>query len=283
MSGYKNFAVVGAGSTGSFIIRQLLKDKSAGIVDNVVVLTREGSKTTVDGDAKLIPVDYSNKVSVKNALVGVDVVISTLASTVLHLQVGLAEAAKEAGAKLFVPSEFGAQTEGETEGFLGFKASIQTQLKAVGLPYTLFYTGGFADFIWTSYFGLDIKSGKATIGGEGKKQNVFTSRVDIARYVSYILTHLPAEQLNYRSFTLVGDTKSFNEVFREYEAKTGKKLEVTNVPVSELDTRLAANPRDIFAILHKAWSTGPEPKKENDNHLYPGWNPSSLLDNIPVA
>ncbi|KAI0300695.1 NAD-binding protein [Multifurca ochricompacta] len=283
MSGYKNFAVVGAGTTGSFIIRQLLKDKSAGIVNSVVVLTREGSKTTVDGDAKLIPVDYSNKESIKKALIGVDVVISTIASSVLHLQAGIADAAKEAGVKLFVPSEFGGQTEGATEGFFGAKANIQTQLKGLGLPYTLFYTGGFADFLWKPAFGLDVTSGKVTVGGDGNTQNSYTSRDDIARYVSYILTQLPAEQLNNRSFTMVGDIKSFNEIFKEYEAKTGKKLEVTYVPVSELDARLATNPGDGFAFLHKLWTSGPAPQKENDNHLYPDWNPSSLLDNLPVA
>ena len=43
MSGYKNFAVVGAGEIGSFIIRQLLTEKAAGTVDNVAVLTRQAS------------------------------------------------------------------------------------------------------------------------------------------------------------------------------------------------------------------------------------------------
>ena len=43
MSGYKNFAVVGAGEIGSFIIRQLLMDKAAGTINNVVVLTRQAS------------------------------------------------------------------------------------------------------------------------------------------------------------------------------------------------------------------------------------------------
>jgi pyrroline-5-carboxylate reductase len=43
MSGYKNFAIVGAGTIGSFIIRQFLKDKAAGTVDKVVVLTRQVS------------------------------------------------------------------------------------------------------------------------------------------------------------------------------------------------------------------------------------------------
>jgi uncharacterized NAD(P)/FAD-binding protein YdhS len=41
MSGYKNFAIVGTGMTGSFIVRQLLKYKATGTVNEVVVLTRE--------------------------------------------------------------------------------------------------------------------------------------------------------------------------------------------------------------------------------------------------
>jgi pyrroline-5-carboxylate reductase len=41
MSGYTNFAVIGAGNFGNFVIQQLLKDKAAGTVEEVVVLTRQ--------------------------------------------------------------------------------------------------------------------------------------------------------------------------------------------------------------------------------------------------
>jgi saccharopine dehydrogenase-like NADP-dependent oxidoreductase len=41
MSGYKNFAVIGAGIIGNYIVQQLLKDKAAEIVNEVVVLTRQ--------------------------------------------------------------------------------------------------------------------------------------------------------------------------------------------------------------------------------------------------
>jgi pyrroline-5-carboxylate reductase len=41
MSGYTKFAVVGAGCIGSYIIQQLLKVKAAGIVNEVIVLTRQ--------------------------------------------------------------------------------------------------------------------------------------------------------------------------------------------------------------------------------------------------
>ncbi len=99
----------------------------------------------------MIPVDYSDKESIKSALAGIDVVISTIASVALGLQAGIAEAAKEVGVKLFIPSEFGGPTEGATEGLFGAKASVQDQLKAVGIPYALFYTGAYADIIWAPY------------------------------------------------------------------------------------------------------------------------------------
>ncbi|KAI9466589.1 NAD-P-binding protein [Lactarius psammicola] len=282
MSGYKNFAIVGAGTFGSFVVRQFLKDKAAGTVNEVVVLTRQGSKTTIEGDAKVVAVDYSNKEAIKSALTGVDVVICTISSTVLDLQAGIAAAAKEAGVKLFVPSEFGNVSEGETQGMFGEKAVLQSQLKALGIPWAIFYTGPFADFIWSPFTDLDVQSGKVTIGGDGNKQISFTSRADIARYISYVLTHLPAEQLNNRSFMIAGDNKSFNEIFKGFEAKTGKKVEVTYLPISEFDARLAANPNDFRPLLHKFFATaGPFPK--TDNHLYPDWNPSPVLDNVPVS
>ncbi|KAF8490915.1 NAD-P-binding protein [Russula emetica] len=282
MSGYTNFAVAGAGNIGSYIVQQLLRDKAAGILKEVVVLSRQGSKNTIQGDAKVIEVDYSNDASIKHALTGVDVVISTVPTAAFNVQWKVAAAAKEVGVKLFVPSEFGGISEGASEGIQVEKANVQAQLKDLGLPYTAFYTGAFADEIWVPFLDLDLTSGKVSIGGDGNKPFPFTSRTDIARYVSYVLTRLPSEQLKNRSFTMAGDSKSFNEVFKAYEEKTGKKLEVTYIPISELDARIAANPHDFPSLLHKLLATnGPFPR--TDNHLYPDWNPSPVFDNLPIG
>jgi len=185
----------------------------------------KGSKTTIQGDAKLIQVDYSNGGSVRHALSGVEVVISTISGEALDVQGKIAAAAKEVDVQLFVPSDFGGITEGATEGLFGAKANIQSQLKILGIPYAVFYTGPFADYIWSSYvipalfpfytiyhivgrfLDLDVANGKVSVGGDGSKQISFTSRPDIARYVSYVLTHLPPEQLKNRAFTISGDNK----------------------------------------------------------------------------
>ena len=41
MSGYTKFAVIGAGRIGSCIVQELLKEKAAGIVKEVTILTRQ--------------------------------------------------------------------------------------------------------------------------------------------------------------------------------------------------------------------------------------------------
>ena len=99
----------------------------------------------------MIRIDYSNEASIKHALTGVDVVISTVPVWAFKVQWKIAVAAKEVGVKLFVPSEFGGISEGKSEGIDAGKANVQVQLKALGLPYTSFYTGAFADQIWVSY------------------------------------------------------------------------------------------------------------------------------------
>ena len=40
MSGYKNLAIAGAGTTGNFIVSQYLKDEAARMVNQVIILTR---------------------------------------------------------------------------------------------------------------------------------------------------------------------------------------------------------------------------------------------------
>ncbi len=99
----------------------------------------------------MIQVDYSSDDSIKHAVATSEVVISTISGEALDLQGKIAAAAKEANVKLFIPSDFGNITEGETEGMFGAKANIQSQLKALGIPYTVFYTGPFPDYVFASY------------------------------------------------------------------------------------------------------------------------------------
>jgi uncharacterized protein YbjT (DUF2867 family) len=121
------------------------------MLSTALAVDHKGSTNTIQGDAKVIQVDYSNEASIKHALTGVDVVISTVPEAAFDVQGKIAVAAKEVDVKLFVPSEFGGISEGQSEGIDAEKAKNQVQLKALGLPYTAFYTGAFADQIWVPY------------------------------------------------------------------------------------------------------------------------------------
>ena len=68
---------------------------------------------------------------------------------ITEAQVPLAEAAKQAGVKLFLPSEYGEKTDTLEGGILLPKKLFQDKLRALGLPFALIYNGPFPDFVLT--------------------------------------------------------------------------------------------------------------------------------------
>lgn len=107
-----------------------------------------------DAGVKITTVDYGSAESLKNATTGADVVISTLNHdpAALQAQYLLAEQAKAAGVKLFVPSEFGDATDRENpEGVFAIKQSVHRRLKELDLPYSLFFTGPHSDYVFVPY------------------------------------------------------------------------------------------------------------------------------------
>lgn len=95
--------------------------------------------------ATIAAVNYDDPSSLRSALHGVDVVISTFGRVALASQQALAEASKAAGVKLFIPSEFGNSTGNPQEGTLAYKIAFRSELKEIGLPYTLIYNGVLMD------------------------------------------------------------------------------------------------------------------------------------------
>jgi hypothetical protein len=87
---------------------------------------------------------------VKAAFTDIDVVISTVGTEAISKQYELADAAKAANVKLFVPSEFGDPSEIPTVGFWVDKRKFQVRLEEIKLPYVLVYNG-----IWPDYFFCD--------------------------------------------------------------------------------------------------------------------------------
>ncbi len=170
MSGFKKFAVAGAGNFGKFIVKELLQLKNEGA--SVSVLTRSvrpilyidlcasddgtiqasnaNSTELTELGVKVVEVDYESADSISKALTGVDVLICAFGPMGLAPQKLLVEPAKQAGVKLFVPSEYGGDGEEMKRiPFHAIKLDVQKKLENIGLPYTLFQTGSWPDSFFT--------------------------------------------------------------------------------------------------------------------------------------
>lgn len=168
-----------------------------------------------------------------------EVVISTIGHAALPNQRFLADAAKQAGVKLFLPSEFGYSTIGQTEGELGLKTEFGEYVKEIGLPFARIFvswdslnlhliftdvtqTGGFTTYI--PYL-TSIDSGKIQILGKGDTKASFTDPADIAGFTAYIVTHLTPSELSNKFFRIEGERASLLDIAEYY----GPKVPVEHV------------------------------------------------------
>ena len=107
---------------------------------NVIVVARAESTSAKDlpSEIKVVSVSLADVAALAGVFKAhsIEVVVSTVAHEALPHQHILGDAAKEAGVKLFLPSEFGYSTIGLTEGELGLKAKFGEYLQEIGLPFT---------------------------------------------------------------------------------------------------------------------------------------------------
>ncbi|EJU04366.1 NADP-binding protein [Dacryopinax primogenitus] len=225
--------------------------------------------------------DYDDPSSLNAALQRKDVVISTLGRPAFHHQELLGQAAKAAGVKLFVPSEFGNPTEGREDSWFAQKNAARQKLKDMGMPYLLVYNGPFSDFVFNPHMGWDLPGGKVQISGKGDTPISFTYRRDIGRFLAHILTELPPEELAWKTLRIESDRTTMNKIAAEYERRSGKKLEVTHRSLEEMREAVRNSPLDVSETLRLDWELGggtagtPE---QLDNKLWPEFNPTSAVD-----
>ncbi|KAF5361046.1 hypothetical protein D9756_005108 [Leucocoprinus leucothites] len=182
-------------------------------------------------------VDYSSIPSLICALDGVDTVINTISPFVDPTPaLNLITASKAAGVRRFAPSEFAFSAEGNARlNLYEPKRRTWAMLKQSGLEYTSFHNGIFMDYfafgapkphegpLYMAPFFVNIAAQKATIPGTGDEKITFTTVNDVGRFVAAAVKF---EGRWPEKFGMVGETTSYNQVVRDIEAVTGKKLEV---------------------------------------------------------
>ncbi|KAF5574274.1 oxidoreductase [Fusarium pseudocircinatum] len=152
MSAIRSVAQAGAsGSLGTAVLKELIQGGFG-----VRVLSRKAGQIPIAYSSKVkeIVVDYEDAESLRNALVGVDAVVSTLgAPAVGNPQRALVDAAAASGVQRFIPSNFGCDQENLlTRKLPVFAEKVKTEdylvekAQTTSLSYTFIYNNLFLDW-----------------------------------------------------------------------------------------------------------------------------------------
>lgn len=128
------------------------------------------------------------------ALTGVDAVVFTLNSASGEdVQTTLAKAAKAAGVKLFLLTEFGVDydTALPLHPFTQEKPAFVEKLKELKLPYFLITNGLFTEFILSPLWGFDVPNRTFYIPFKSDNEFSHTSLADIATFTRLSVLYRP--------------------------------------------------------------------------------------------
>jgi len=273
MPGFNSFAVAGVGGIGTFIAASLVARGAS-----VIGLTRRGSDRTLPHGVVRREVDYDDEAQLARVLsdAKVECLVSALSGGGVQAQPALARAAKEAGVKFFVPSEYGIPATASRDGPFPTKAYFRDYLEELGLPYTLVHTGMFTDQIFTPLLGIDIKNARATIIGPGTEPITFTARKDIGAYLAYVLTteNVPNE------LRIEGARITLREAITAIERVKGISIAIRIKDPEEI--RRKPDPKSFADLLGLLWADGKSAVGNNTNSLWPDFAPLSVPDVIAL-
>ncbi|KAH0587254.1 hypothetical protein H2248_006058 [Termitomyces sp. 'cryptogamus'] len=263
---YSSFAVVGVGYVGLLIIKALVQQQAS-----VLVLTCSPPKSDLPEGVTTVRLRSTDIASIARALqqYHIEVVISTVDADELRFQNSVAEISKGAGVKLFLPSDFGMPSEGSTpQDSFAAKDKSAKYIQSLGIPTSRIYASPS-----TSNKNWSRSNGKVNLleNIQGETPISFTSVVDAAGFVAYILTKLDPARLVYTSFRIEGQRTSIVDI----ALTLGMSVErVSEVPSHEFP--LAGSFQEYFETGRGTinWDSA-EDKEEREK---PG-NSNSLWDN----
>ncbi|KAG7387230.1 hypothetical protein PHYBOEH_008332 [Phytophthora boehmeriae] len=264
MSVYTKFAIVGAGGVGGTVADELLKK---GAKEELQAFKARG--------ATLAKVAYDDEDALKKALTGSEVAVSAVSPFHMDVQPTVVRAAKAAGIQLFVPAEYGVRV---TEGPNVAKKVVQDLLTELQLPFTVFYTGLFAEFL-PFFLGHNYAEGYITVVGKGETAFSITSRTDVGRFVAHVLSTAPKSALEGAKIPFEAERLSPLQIRDLVEKKLNKKIEVRHVDFEENKKKFNT---DFTAFLTTLFEEGrgvagtEQEVKESVEKFFPDWNPAKF-------
>lgn len=260
--------VVGAtGFLGMEICRQL-KAKGKNVTGFVrKTAAAEKINALKQWGVNLVYGDLKDRASIKNALKGIDTVVSTASSTFSRQdgdsiqtvdnegQSALAEEAIAASVKQYIFISF---PFGPTEVPLqAAKRRAEEKIKRSSMTYTILKPSFFVEAWLSPAVGFDFPNAKATIYGEGKNKISWISIPDVAAFAVASVDNPAAKNTTIE----IGGPAALSpqEVVNIFEKTGGQKFELQYVPVAALQAQFDAAQDDMsksFGILMLFYASG---------------------------
>jgi nucleoside-diphosphate-sugar epimerase len=260
----------GAGKLGRLLVNALLEHPAV----RVRVLVRDPRKPEVASMAservELVAFDAqsANDAARADAVRGAFAVVSTLQGgpdVIVDAQLALLRAAKAAGARRFVPSDYSYNIFTLPEGVnvnSDWRRTLAEQARgevAASFEVVHVMQGIFADRYVLGFLGLlDADQGIVRYWGDGKTPIDWTTWEDTARFTA--AAALDDRQVPAHLF-VSGDRADVHSFAQAWEAAHGKKLTLERLgSLAELDEetkrRLAAEPGNMYAWLPLMYARG---------------------------
>ncbi|CAG8621465.1 432_t:CDS:2 [Paraglomus occultum] len=275
----------GTGSLGVHIVEALLNDGSftVKVLRRLPKTANEKAELLASKGAEIIYANYNQHDDLVKALKGTDVLISAASPGLATggydfdaLQTPLLNAAKAAGVRRFIPSEFGTHTDFGDHPLTDSKITFRQKVQESGLEYTFIQSGTFVEYLdWT---GFDVKNKTAKFYADVDSKLAVTSMSDAAKYT---VESLKLEECRNASIRVAGSMFSLSEIVKKFEEATGSKWKV--IVDKEVKHRFEnkiepiPSPQDIFVA-----TLLPKASFDNiDNDKF-SFSPRPLADDLAV-
>lgn len=273
--------VVGAtGFLGMEICRQLIAAHK-----NVTALVRKSSAPEKLSELKQLGVklaagDLKDRDSLKKAIKGIDIVISTASSTMSRQegdsiqtvdgegQSNIVDEAIAAGVNQFIYVSFCVMS-------IDFplqdaKRRVEKKIVNSKMTYTILQPTFFMEAWLSPAIGFDFPNAKATIYGEGKNKISWISLTDVAAFAVASINN--ASGMN--KLIPLGGSEALSplEVVALFEKIGGRKFELQHVPVEALQSQRAGAPDELgksFSSMMLIYAQGDVIEMKNTLQKFP--------------
>lgn len=295
--GKQTIALVGGSGRLGALIGNALLDKPDVMLR---LLVRPGSREKVGGLEKRGAQIVEGTLDTASALASLSDGASTVVSAVqggpeviIDGQVRLLRAARDAGVKRFIPSDYSLDLFKVKPGHIP-TSELRRQLASVvdaergTVEVVHVLNGGFLDrgVLFGFIRVIDPAKQTAYVWGDGKQPMDWTTYADTARYTAEAAVD---ERPVPRKLCVAGDVLDFHGLVRAYESGSGKKLRVERLgSLEDLDARIdqlrKAEPANMFAWLplmyYRSMLTGEGKLDELMNDRYPSIRPTTVREYV---